>query len=324
VPAPTVTTVDVPGTTLRVWRWRRATREPGAATARVLFAHGITDDGRCWDPVVDDLLEGFPGEVDAIAYDARGHGGSQPLGCAGAPGALGRGGADHLAPPRAASQPPPPATMTRLADDLADVVAAVGGGKPLLVGHSMGAITAALASARHPGLAGGLLLEDPPSPWETHRQAPLAAEVLRGDSRPPLPEWLTALRGRDLDELVQRCRREHPHWSAVEHRTWAASKQAVSAEVGWLFAALREDWSRELSSVDCPSWVLAGDPRRGGLLPDEDAARLTAVLPGSRLRRVAGAGHCVRRDAPAEFQAVLREALREVAAGPFSTGGRAR
>ncbi|HOU91565.1 MAG TPA: alpha/beta hydrolase [Polyangiaceae bacterium] len=307
-PAPESRSVPVPGTTLTAWRWQRPARVPGAAPARVLFAHGISDDGRCWDPIVTALWASHPGAVDAVAYDARGHGRSQPLGCAGSPGALGRAGADHLAPPRAATVPPAPATLARLADDLIAVAGALGLERPLLVGHSMGAMTAALAEARAPGLARGLLLEDPPSPWAP-LPGPLPAAVARGEERPPLPTWLAALRGRAPAEIAAEGRRERPGWPEDELAPWAAAKSAVAADVGWLFLSLREDWSRDLARVGCPVLVLAGDPARGGLLPPNDAARLVALFGAGSLERVSGAGHNVRRDARPAFLAALRRTL---------------
>ncbi len=300
--------MPVPGTTLATWRWRRPAHDPGAAPAQVLFAHGITDDGRCWDPVVAALWASHPGAVDAVTYAARGHGRSQPLGCAGWPGALDHAGIAQPGPPRTAAVPPATAHLGRLADDLIAVAGALGLERPLLVGHSMGAMTAALAEARSPGLARGLLLEDPPSPWASH-PAPVPAAVARGEERPPLPPWLAALCGRSPAEIAAQGRREHPGWPEDELASWAAAKSAVAADVGWLFLSLREDWSRELPRVRCPVLLLAGDPDRGGLLPPDDAARLRALFHAGALERVAGAGHNVRRDARPAFLAALRRAL---------------
>lgn len=301
---PVAVLVPVPGTTLTAWRWQRPPRDPAAAPARVLFAHGITDDGRCWDPVVAALLADHPGAVDAVAYDARGHGRSQPLGCAGAPGAPGGAATD----PRVL----PPATLARLADDLVAVVHALGLERPVVVGHSMGAMTAALAESRSPGLARGLLLEDPPSPWAPLPATPPAAAMRDGEP-PPLPPWLLALRGREPAEVAARGRRDGPAWSEDELGPWAAAKRAVAEDVGWLFVSLGEDWTRELDRIHCPVLVLAGDPARGGLLPPGDAARLAARFPRASLQHVAGAGHNVRRDARAAFLSALRRTLAAVA-----------
>ncbi|MBN2192313.1 MAG: alpha/beta hydrolase [Polyangiaceae bacterium] len=299
--------VDVPGTRIVAWRWRRSARDPGAPAARIVFAHGITDDGRCWEPIVATLLDTHEGAVDAVAYDARGHGYSQPLGCAGSLVAGDRSAADHLAAPRAVTNPPPNATLARLADDLIAVVRTVGFERPLLVGHSMGAVTVVVAESRAPGLAGGLFLEDPPSPWS--HQSPLPQEAARGDAPPPLPEWLVPLRGRDPAEILVHCRSHRPEWSEEERRHWARSKSAVAADVGWLFAALREDWSLELDGVQCPTLVVAGNPARGGVLTAADATRLVATLPKGRFETIPGAGHNVRRDALAPYLDLLRGAI---------------
>ncbi len=192
------------------------------------------------------------------------------------------------------------------------MVHALGLERPVVVGHSMGAMTAALAESRSPGLARGLLLEDPPSPWAPLPATPPAAAMRDGEP-PPLPPWLLALRGREPAEVAARGRRDGPAWSEDELGPWAAAKRAVAEDVGWLFVSLGEDWTRELDRIHCPVLVLAGDPARGGLLPPGDAARLAARFPRASLQHVAGAGHNVRRDARAAFLSALRRTLAAVA-----------
>jgi pimeloyl-ACP methyl ester carboxylesterase len=94
-----------------------------AAPVTVVLAHGWTVDARTWGPVASALAG--PG-ARVVRYDHRGHGRSSAV---------------------------DPATMTldQLADDLAELVAAVAPTGPLvLAGHSMGGMTIMALAERHP------------------------------------------------------------------------------------------------------------------------------------------------------------------------------
>ncbi|MDT8909383.1 alpha/beta hydrolase [Amycolatopsis sp. PS_44_ISF1] len=97
---------------------------PADAAVTLVLVHGWTQDHRTWDGVVSAL--GPAARV--VRYDLRGHGGSGP--------ARGRS-----------------ATIPRLADDLAELIAArVPSGPIVLAGHSMGGMTVMALAERHPEL----------------------------------------------------------------------------------------------------------------------------------------------------------------------------
>jgi pimeloyl-ACP methyl ester carboxylesterase len=101
---------------------------PGRAPVTVLLAHGWTLDARTWGPVAEALVAG-PNPPRVIRYDHRGHGRSDAV-------------------------PPESMTIARLADDLADVLAATAPDGPLvLAGHSMGGMTLMALAEQHPDLA---------------------------------------------------------------------------------------------------------------------------------------------------------------------------
>jgi len=118
--------VPVPGGELAVSRW--PADDPGAPV--VLALHGITANGLSWARVAHHLA----GRVTLVAPDLRGRGGSGTV--------------------------PGPYGIAAHADDMAAVVDALGVGRVVLTGHSMGAFTAALTAVRHPHLLTGLLLVD--------------------------------------------------------------------------------------------------------------------------------------------------------------------
>jgi pimeloyl-ACP methyl ester carboxylesterase len=97
---------------------------PADAAVTLVLVHGWTQDHRTWDGVVAALGPG----TRVLRYDLRGHGGSAPA----------RRGT---------------ATIPRLADDLAELIAArVPSGPIVLAGHSMGGMTVMALAERHPEL----------------------------------------------------------------------------------------------------------------------------------------------------------------------------
>ncbi|WP_416840943.1 alpha/beta fold hydrolase [Haloferax sp. DFSO52] len=130
----TTGTVDSNGVTIQYYR-------TGAGPPLVM-AHGFTDNGRCWEPLISDLA----GDYDVVAYDARAHGRSDA-----------------------------PQTGYAIEDrvaDLVNVVDALSLDDPILLGHSMGGNTVAAAAATHPELPRAVVLEDPAGMLERQDATP--------------------------------------------------------------------------------------------------------------------------------------------------------
>lgn len=85
--------------------------------APVVFLHGLTFDRTSWQPVVDRLA----GEFRCVTVDLPAHGDS----------------------------PGPPRHLERVAGELRDLLDALNVERPVVVGHSMGAVLALLYAARH-------------------------------------------------------------------------------------------------------------------------------------------------------------------------------
>src|SRR5690349_3955745 len=126
--SPTSADVVVQGTKLHYYR-------AGCDKPPLVLAHGLTDDGLCWTPVAEVLADTH----DVIMVDARGHGKSDA--------------------------PEDGYTLTNLAADLAGVIRELALDKPVILGHSMGAITALTLAASYPDMPRAILLEDPPPFW---------------------------------------------------------------------------------------------------------------------------------------------------------------
>ncbi|MER7723639.1 alpha/beta hydrolase [Streptomyces sp. NPDC096323] len=118
--------VPVDGGALAALRWPAA--DPDAPT--VVALHGITANALSWGTVARLLA----GRVTLIAPDLRGRAGSSAL--------------------------PGPYGIAAHTDDVAALTEALGPGRVVLAGHSMGAFVAALAAVRYPDRFGPLLLVD--------------------------------------------------------------------------------------------------------------------------------------------------------------------
>lgn len=244
----------------------------------LVLAHGVTDDGLCWTPVA----RAFEAERDVIMVDARGHGRS-------------------TAPEHGYD----PLTQGR---DLAGVITALGLNKPPVLGHSMGAASTLGLAAQRPDLPGAILLEDPPSWWQTPKaDDPATAERLRG-----MRQWLEGLKAQTREALIAQERINSPRWSDDELGPWADSKLRVSQNVTRIFEERFLEtlgWPGALKVVTCPALLIKADPTLGAIVTDEAAAELVATIPHLAVVTIAGAGHSIHRDAFADYVAAVRAFL---------------
>ena len=143
-------TVRLPGgPTLSYREWGR----PDAAV--VLLLHGLTSSSRSWRNVAPALGERFR----VLAPDARGHGGSEWM-------------RDY--------------SFEAMRDDAARFMEQVGILGAIVVGHSMGAVTAYDLAATRPELIRLLVLEEMPPPDPATEFAP-SASATPAASRPSAP-----------------------------------------------------------------------------------------------------------------------------------------
>ena len=247
------------------------TRTGGDKPALVL-AHGFSDDGLCWTPVARALEDRF----DVVMVDARGHGRSDgPEG--------GYGPADQ-------------------AEDLAGAIVALGLERPLILGHSMGALTALTMASLHPELPGAILLEDPPAVWNatgTEDEAWLSG----------FRSWVVGLKRHTRDELIAQQRAETPHWGDDEVGPWADAKLRLSFNVLSRGRSLTPEQIQGLRRVVCPALLITGDPALGAIVDAAAAESLRALLPQLDVAHIAGAGHSIRRDQLAAYMAALERGL---------------
>lgn len=232
--------------------------ETGEGAADVAFLHGFSDSAQCWEP----LIGAKPG-IRALAIDARGHGES--------------------------GLPEEPVVYTAHRDDAALVLSSRRqDGGMVVVGHSMGAMSAAYLAASRPDLVRAVVLEDPPMGGSHGDQQ---------DRLVPLPSWLTDLRALDLPSRIARGRSGEPAWPDDELEPWAVSKAQVNPHLFDLPYQDPAPLTDLLAATTCPVLLIHGDTERGSLISTESAEHCARAAGGEfRAVHVPGAGHSVRRD----------------------------
>lgn len=262
-------------------------RVDGPADARdtLVLVHGWTQDHRTWDRVLPHLSPARR----TLRYDLRGHGRSAPA-------------------------RPGTATIERLADDLAELLAErAGEGRLVLAGHSMGGMTIMALAERHPRLVaervGGVAFVATSCGEMDRITLGLPGAVGGGAARLErrLAKALAAYRGDGLP-LRPSAARVGARWLVFGSRPRKQDVASVAdqllgahpASVGGFQDAISAH-DRRVALValrDVPAVVLAGGSDR--LCPVPHARAISAELPQARLVLFPGAGHMLPQERAVE------------------------
>ena len=230
----------------------------------MVLMHGFTDDGLCWGPVAQVLADSF----DVIMVDARGHGKSEA--------------------------PEDGYTLENLVTELAGLIQTLGLNKPILLGHSMGAVTSLLLAGFCPDLPRAILLEDPPPFWNISEAGSQNNEFLNS-----FTDWITSNKRKTRDDLLAEGRADNSNWSQAELEAWVNSKHRFSLNVTALIHPqdiVSIDFPKLVKRITCPALFISADPARGAASGEKDIAKLKELLPRLQIAHVADAGHNIRRD----------------------------
>ena len=249
----------------------------GGAKLPLVLAHGFSDDGLCWTSVARALENSY----DVVMVDARGHGRS------GAP-AHGYGPLEQ-------------------ADDLAGVITALKLSRPIVLGHSMGAMTVLALAGRHPELPRAILLEDPPPWWATDYPPPFNKEW-REESK----AWIAGFRRHSRKDIIDAQRLAAPNWPEEDLAPWVDSKTRLSLSFFHQDVPPEVDWPPLVRRIPCPVLLLTADPEKGAIVTDAQAAGLRAMVPHLSIAHIAGAGHSIHRDQSGRFLEAVRAFLDEL------------
>lgn len=244
----------------------------GGAKPPVVLLHGLSGNGACWTPVARALES----EFDVVMPDARGHGKS--------------------------SIPPTGYSYQDHADDVIGLIQGLGLDAPVLLGHSMGGMTAALV-ASHMGTAfRGVVLADP-----TFLSPAYQREVYESD----VVEQHRRFLGVEREEALAQARVRHTHRSPeiVELVTEARMQTPLPA-----FDVLippNPDYHRLVRAIEVPILLIIAER---GVVSLETAQELQHLNPRLRIEQIQNAGHGLQYDQPERFAVVVRDFLQSVTA----------
>jgi len=159
----------------------------------------------------------------------------------------------------------------------------------ILLGHSLGAVVAALVAAERPELVGKLVLVDPPFDPDRPRDHIEAVARLRHEPSGALERYLQErepglgdLYARAIADLF-RSAADGPFQAAQRSEPGFATQAAV------------------LRSVGAPTLLIAADPTLDAALGEKAAHTLAASLRDGRLLTIPGARHAVHASHPRDF-----------------------
>jgi pimeloyl-ACP methyl ester carboxylesterase len=226
----------------------------------LVLLHGLTGWWHSWEPVLPQLTADW----HVYAVDLRGHGQS------------GRAGDHYL--------------LSDYARDIAALLDQCVGQPAVLMGHSLGALTAMATAPLAPGRVRALVLVDPPL---TTRNAPVS--IL-----PEAANWFrwvyeTVQGGPTFDQVLERCRSMAPDLPPAELQGMAANLHGIAP--GTVGVALQDrlleglDPDQVVRQIQCPVLLMRGDFSRGAAIRDEDATWFQTQSPHARIIQIPDGTH---------------------------------
>jgi len=258
---------------------------PASGPAMVM-AHGWTETSGVWAGVASRLVDGGH---RVVLYDQRGHGGSSA-------------GTDEY-------------TISRLGEDLRDLLVAMDLTDATLVGHSMGGMTVMALAADHRDVIGEraralVLVSTAAAHMGRHpRVDALAGRVMAGAGATRL---MSGPRGARMTRGAVGAKPQLSHLQATASM-WAGTAGPVRA--AGLLAISAMDLRSGLGPQPVPVAVLVGS--RDRLCPPARAREIVEHIPGAKLVVVPDAGHQLPFEAPDLVVSVIEEAM---GAGEAVTG----
>lgn len=249
----------------------------GQGQPAYLFIHGITGRHETWYEVVDQIRQG----ARAVAVDLRGHGRSGHV--------TGR----YMLPD--------------YARDMAVLTEGLGLDSPIIIGHSLGAMTTLQLASVQPDLARAIVLEDPPLFAVTIMEiAPERHERFGRNAQ------LAAV-GYSIDELAQIVREADPE--AAEEAVQKSALSLFITDPDAIFHVYDErifgpsnkhtSWSEEiesvLGSVRCPTLLMQGNFELGAWMTGDDGKRAEELIAECTLEVWDDTGHGLHSENPERF-----------------------
>src|SRR6185437_11295851 len=247
-------------------------RRTGGDKPPLVLLHGLTGNGACWTP----LARSLEGEYDVVMPDARGHGDSStPL--------HGYRYEDH-------------------ARDVIELIRELRIFTPMLLGHSMGGMTATVAASMAAQAVRGVILVDP-----TFLSPQRQREVFGSD----VAEQHRRLLGQDKYEVLAQLRSRHTLRSPEIVELIASARLKTQISAFDVLTPPNPEYHQLISTIDVPILFVIGD---AGIVSLDAARELQGRNSHIQVELIQDAGHGVQYDQPERFEVVVRSFLRSVVA----------
>jgi len=244
----------------------------GGSKPPLVLLHGLTGSGACWSP----LARALEAEFDVVMPDARGHGNSST-----------------------------PLNGYRYEDHARDVVGLIQGlglAAPVLLGHSMGGMTAAFVASQTAVAIRCVILADP-----TFLSPERQREVYESDAL----EQHRRLLSLDRADVLAQARVRHPHRRPEIIELVVEARMKTPIRAFDVLTPPNPEYHRLVSAIDVPILLVIAD---NGVVSLETARELQNLNPRLRVEQIQDAGHGLQYDQPERFEVVVRSFLRLVAA----------
>lgn len=234
----------------------------------LVLLHGFMTSGACWTPVARALEKDY----DVIMPDARGHGKS--------------------------SAPAEGYYYDNLATDVLSLIEDLGLATPVLIGHSMGGLTAAVVADQNPKRIRGLILADPCflTPQRQH-------EVYKSDIAAQHERILNTEKEDFLAEF--KFRRSHRSHELIELLVQARFQTSMYAFQ--ILTPPNPDYVLLIKDLDIASLIVIGDV--DPVVSPGMASELARLNQRLEVVQIAEAGHGIIYDQPERFSACIKSFL---------------
>ena len=244
----------------------------GGSKPPVILLHGLTANGACWTA----LAHAIEKDYDVIMPDARGHGKS--------------------------SVPDDGYRYEDHANDVVGLIEALRLSPPILIGHSMGGMIAAVVASRNPKLLRCLILADPTF---------LSPKVQREIRDSYVADQHRRYLNMSLDDVVAEARSRHPDRSLDTIELIARARLQTSKAAFDVLTPPNPDYMQVVSAIEVPSLLVIGGS--AGVVSPDVAADLQRLNPRLQVEQIPAVGHGLHYDQPGSFAVVVKSFLQSMA-----------
>ncbi|MBA4384771.1 MAG: alpha/beta hydrolase, partial [Anaerolinea sp.] len=181
-----------------------------------------------------------------------------------------------------------------MAGEVAALIKELALDKPIILGHSMGAITTLTLAGLYPDVARAIVLEDPPPFWMIKK-----TDAKEPQQPNPLALWVASNKRKTKEDLFAEVRAVSPGWAEADLEPWVNAKLRYSPKIVKLveMVDLSSMGFEELfKKISCPALLLTADLKKGAILGEKEVTPLKQWIAKIEVVQIDGAGHNIRRD----------------------------